>query len=270
MKNENSVYTHGHHESVLRSHKWRTVENSASFLLPYLKDGVQLLDAGCGPGNITAGLAALIPNGKAVGIDFSAEIISQAQNEYPSEKFENLEFQQGDIYELQFEDETFDLIYIHQVLQHLSDPVRTLKEIKRVLKPNGIIALRESDYSAFTWFPELPELDRWRELYREVTQHNGAESNGGKFLKSWVMQAGMELAEISCTTWVFSSEGDRAWWGGLWSKRATESDFAKQAIAYGLSTKEELEAIAESFISWSKEPEGLWTIPNMEVIARKS
>ena len=79
MKNENSVYTHGHHESVLRSHKWRTVENSASFLLPYLKDGVQLLDAGCGPGNITAGLAALIPNGKAVGIDFSAEIISQAR-----------------------------------------------------------------------------------------------------------------------------------------------------------------------------------------------
>ena len=51
-------YTHGHHESVLRSHRWRTAENSAAYLLPHLGPARTLLDVGCGPGTITADLAA--------------------------------------------------------------------------------------------------------------------------------------------------------------------------------------------------------------------
>src|SRR5262245_25345231 len=47
------TYTHGHHESVLRSHRWRTIENSAAYLLPYLSPGLDVLDVGCGPGTIT-------------------------------------------------------------------------------------------------------------------------------------------------------------------------------------------------------------------------
>lgn len=64
VNNHDNVYTHGHHESVLASHKWRTVENSAKYLVPFLKDGSMALDAGCGPGNISVGLAELIPHGK--------------------------------------------------------------------------------------------------------------------------------------------------------------------------------------------------------------
>src|SRR4029078_11045693 len=52
-----NVYTHGHHESVLRSHRWRTADNSAGYLLPRLHPGMRLLDVGCGPGTITTGVA---------------------------------------------------------------------------------------------------------------------------------------------------------------------------------------------------------------------
>ncbi len=270
MSNDKNVYTHGHHESVLRSHKWRTVENSAKFLLPYLKDGARLLDAGCGPGNITAELAELIPHGKVVGIDSSAEIIEQARRDYPPVRVENLEFQQGDIYKLKFENDSFDVIYMHQVLQHLSNPVAALAELRRVLKPGGMLASREADNGAFTWYPELPKLDRWRELYRDVTQQNSAESNGGRYLKAWVLQAGLKIVEIECATWVFSSEKDRNWWGQLWAKRVSESDFAKQSIAYGFSNQQELEEISQVFLEWAQDPMGLWTIPNMEVIATKN
>src|SRR5690348_13442980 len=55
-----ATYTHGHHESVLRSHRWRTAENSAAYLLPHLSSGATVLDIGCGPGTITADLAALV------------------------------------------------------------------------------------------------------------------------------------------------------------------------------------------------------------------
>ncbi len=138
-----------------------------------------------------------------------------------------------------FADESFDVVYMHQVLQHLADRVEALKELRRVLKVGGILASREADNGAFTWYPELPELDRWRELYRDVTQHNKAESNGGRFLKSLgILNAKFSLISIECDTWIFSSEKDRIWWGDLWSKRVFESDFAKQSIEYGLSSSE--------------------------------
>src|ERR1035437_10310828 len=156
MSSQDNVYTHGHHESVLLSHKWRTVENSAKYLVPFLKDGSLLLDAGCGPGNISAGLAELIPNGKVIGIDFSTDIIEQAQQGYPTLKYENLEFEQGDIYNLKFADNSFDVIHMHQVLQHLKNPVSALSELRRHPKPGGILACRDADYGAFTWYPELP------------------------------------------------------------------------------------------------------------------
>src|SRR5204862_1009093 len=58
------TYTHGHHESVLRSHKWRTVENSAAYLAPSLKSGTSVLDLGCGPGTITADIGRRVAPGR--------------------------------------------------------------------------------------------------------------------------------------------------------------------------------------------------------------
>src|SRR5262249_35850523 len=72
------TYTHGHHESVLRSHTWRTVENSAAYLAPRLVPNTSVLDVGCGPGNITADIAARVEPGRVIGIDASEEIVAQA------------------------------------------------------------------------------------------------------------------------------------------------------------------------------------------------
>src|SRR5690606_33807663 len=72
------AYTHGHHESVLRSHRWRTAENSAAYLLPHLAPGTSVLDVGSGPGTITADLAARVAPGRVVGVDASADVVSDA------------------------------------------------------------------------------------------------------------------------------------------------------------------------------------------------
>ena len=57
------TYSHGHAEAVLRSHRWRTAENSAGYLLPLLRPTDRLLDIGTGPGTITADLAARLVGG---------------------------------------------------------------------------------------------------------------------------------------------------------------------------------------------------------------
>jgi ubiquinone/menaquinone biosynthesis C-methylase UbiE len=266
MSDHADRYTHGHHESVLRSHKWRTAENSAAFLLPYLRDGMSLLDVGCGPGTITADLASRIPAGTVVGVDLFSDVIGAAQNAFGSA---NLRFQVGDVYALDFADDSFDLVYAHQVLQHLGDPVGALRQMLRVLRPGGHVAIRDSDYGAFVWSPADPRLSRWMELYHQLTRRNGAEADAGRNIHRWVRTAGFEELQVSSSNWTFQSAQDRAWWGGLWADRIRQSDFASQSIEYGLTTESELGEIAEAFLQWAADPEALFIVVHGEVVATK-
>src|SRR5882757_6132468 len=145
------AYTHGHHESVLRSHRWRTVENSAAYVASYFVAGARVLDVGCGPGTITLDIAGRVTPGRVVGVDASAAVIEQAQRDAAG--VDNVEFATGDIYALDFADASFDVVHAHQVLQHLPDPIGALREMRRVCKPDGVVAARDSDYSTFTWYP---------------------------------------------------------------------------------------------------------------------
>ena len=75
-------YTHGHHETVLRSHRWRTAENSVAYLLPHLRPGMRLLDVGCGPGTITMDLAERVgPTGGVTALERTADALELARAE---------------------------------------------------------------------------------------------------------------------------------------------------------------------------------------------
>ena len=150
------TYTHGHAESVLRSHRWRTVENSAAYLLPHLRPGVDLLDVGCGPGTITIDLAQRVAPGRVVGIDAAADAIDAARAAAREAGRRNLELATGDVYALDHADDSFDVVHAHQVLQHLADPVAALREMRRVCRPDGVVAARDSIYRAMTWYPASP------------------------------------------------------------------------------------------------------------------
>ena len=102
-------YTHGHHESVLRSHQWRTAENSAGYLLPFLRPGQDILDVGCGPGTITVDLARRIGTGHVVGVDNAAAVIEIARNTARESAVTQVDFAVGDVYHLDFPDATFDI-----------------------------------------------------------------------------------------------------------------------------------------------------------------
>ncbi|MGZ8735037.1 MAG: methyltransferase domain-containing protein, partial [Acidimicrobiia bacterium] len=239
------VYTHGHHDSVLRSHTWRTAENSAGHLLPHLRPGLTLLDVGCGPGTITLDLARRVAPGSVLGLDASAEVIARAEAARVAAGVDNARFTTGDVYALEPDDASFDVVHAHQVLQHLSDPVRALVEMRRVLRPDGLLAVRDSDYAAFTWAPASAALDRWNELYHQVTARNDAEADAGRHLLGWVRAAAYEQVTVTSSTWTFADPDVRAWWGGLWADRCADSGFAHQAVEYGFADAAELAAIAD-------------------------
>ena len=262
-------YTHGHHASVLASHRWRTVANSAAYLEPHLIAGRSLLDIGCGPGTITAEFAQRLAPGRVVGLDAASDAVVAAST-HAAEVGADVTFVQGDALALPYDDNTFDITHAHQTLQHVADPVSMLREMARVTTPGGTIAAREVDYAATTWFPLLPELALWLDLYLRVHRGNGGEPNAGRHLKAWAHEAALENLETSATTWLFSNSADRDWWGGTWAERVLHSSFARDALDGGHASQHELQQISDAWLEWARHDDAVLTMTHVEVIGSPS
>ena len=174
----------------------------------------------------------------------------------------------GDVYGLAYDDATFDVTHAHQVLQHLSDPVAALREMRRVTKPGGLVAVRDADYAGMFWAPADPRLDHWMDTYRKVAKHNDAEPDAGRFLLRWALDAGFTEIEPSASTWVFATDEDREYWGGTWEERAVKSAFAEQAVAYGYATADDLQEWVAGFRTWRSAPDGWFAIVHSELLLR--
>jgi SAM-dependent methyltransferase len=266
--NPQAVYTHGHHESVLRAHRRRTAENSAGYLLPHLRPGMSVLDVGCGPGTITVDLAARVAPGRVAAVEMTDEALDLARAEAQARDQSNIEFVMSDVHALDFPDNTFDVVHAHQVLQHVADPVQALRELRRVCVPSGIVAVRDADYSGFMWFPQLPTLDRWRELYDAAARANGGEPDAGRRLLSWAQEAGFDDITPMGSMWCFATPEARDWWGRMWADRIVESALARQLVDTGMATAGELDEIAAAWLDWSAARNGWLAIPHGEILCR--
>ena len=264
------VYLHGHHDSVLRSHRWRTATNSAAHLLPHLRAGMSLLDVGCGPGTVTVDLPRSVAPGVVVGLDSAPGVLEEARAHAADAGLGTVRFEVGDAYRLPFDDSSFDVVHAHQLLQHLTDPVAALREMRRVARPGGLVAVRDSDYGGFTWFPESDGLEEWRQLYREVAAALGAQADAGRRLSSWVRAAGFapDGIEVGAGTWCYATAEERTWWSRLWADRCVASGFASAALAHGLADEVALEQLAEAWRAWGEEPDGWFVVLHGEVLAR--
>ena len=266
MGDRTETYTHGHAEAVLRSHRWRTVDNSAAHVAPRLVPGASVLDVGCGPGTITVDIARRVAPGRVVGIDASAEVVAEAQA-FAAEAGVALELAVGDVYALDHPDDAFDVVHAHQVLQHLADPVAALREMRRVCRSGGAVAVRDGIYRAFAWHPSAPGIDRWLEVYCAVAEANGGEPDAGTHLRAWAMEAGFTSVEATGTCWTYATDEDRRWWADLWADRSTRTALADRAVELGLASRDELDEIAAAWRTWAKQPGGCFVVPHGEILA---
>ena len=260
------TYPHGHTAPVLRSHSWRTAENSAAYLLPRLSPTDRLLDVGAGPGTISVDLARRLPGGFVEAIDSAPTAVAAATRAAADSGIDRIRFSVGDVYGLDFDDDSFDVTHAHQVLQHLGEPVAALREMRRVTRPGGLVAVRDADYAAMTWFPDTAGLSRWQSVYRDVARSLGGEPDAGRRLKSWAREAGFTELTCSASVWCFADESDIGWWSETWAERITASDLADHARGLGIDS-DELTELGRAWRSWAREPGAWFAVLHSELLA---
>lgn len=262
----NNEYAHGHQPAVLKSHTWRTVLNSAQYVAPFIEADSQILDIGCGPGSLTNDFGSKCPQGSVIGVDISEKVVEIA---LASVHRENVSFEVMDAYHLPFANNSFDVVHAHQVLQHVNDPVSLLSEMSRVVRSTGVIAARDSQYSAFEWSPKSSELERWLTSYISIARFCQGEPDAGRHLEKWAKEASLEIVRKSSSKWVFETPEEVKWWGETWADRVLNSNFAGHAQTLGLLTERELLSMHDGWISWSQSVPATFVIPHDELVARK-
>ena len=266
---ESSTYTMGYSEEFRQLLNRRSAATHATYLLPKLKPGLRVLDFGCGPGTISVGLAERISPGELHGIDMEETQVELARAAASAGDHSNMTFHVGNVNSLPFPDDYFDVAHCHAVLMHIPDSQAALTEVKRVLKPGGIIASREAIIDSSFLEPQPEEItDAWG-VFSGLLQGNGAHPNFGRELKAALMDAGFVGFQGSATFDFFSSEDDVAFLHGFISDWFFSPPVIAALSHFGLATQDDIELWKRLLDEWRENPAASGAIAFGEGIAIK-
>ena len=256
--------------TIQRSYTNRDAVQVADFLVPRLSEGMSLLDCGCGPGPLTLGFAELVAPGRVVGIDIEPTMIDQANQLKSDGGPDNLEFQVGDIYDLSFEDGEFDVVFSSAVIEHLSDPVRALREVLRVTKPGGIGAVIRTDWSFPFIVPECPELSRFFELFEGGFNRIGGSLNRGRFLSAHMREAGFDVVEFQTNMSQLLGQSAASASAETYISWIENIPLFQESIELGITTDAELKSMVNGIREWAKHPDAYLSLARGHAIGVKN
>ncbi len=234
----------------------RTVSESAGFLLSHLSPGMAVLDVGCGPGSITVGLGAVVSPGRVTGIDKQPLQVEAARARARQLTVTNVTFEVADAYDLPFRDASFDAVFAHAVLMHLGEPVRALREMRRVLRPGGVLGVRDPDLGGSGFLvPMTDVLQQWRAVGARVRAHNNANPFPAREHRRLLLEAGFERTEASASVVCAGSPSETAaqaeWFRdqfqGFASTALEQGWLDQAAVQTVLAALDEWGALADAF-----------------------
>ncbi|MXY46123.1 MAG: methyltransferase domain-containing protein [Chloroflexi bacterium] len=268
MHNDNPFY--GYNVAVIQDqYVGRGAVGVVDFLLPHVKPGMSVLDAGCGPGTITQGLAEIAVPGKVIGCDLEPGMVERAAELADGKGLDNLSFQVGNILDLPFEDNTFDVVMSCAVTEHLSDPVKAMSELGRVAKQGGIVGITRTDWSASLFAPPCPAAERFIDLFEHGFTTQGATMFGGKDLPRMLQEAGLKVEELLITfSNAYMPEPGNPMVAG-WAQWIENLPLFDRVIEEGLTTRNELDAMCAEMREWAAQPGTLAATGGCRAVARK-
>ncbi|KAK7747229.1 hypothetical protein SLS53_001482 [Cytospora paraplurivora] len=278
-----SGYTFGYSKTTTSSHASRTIHTDAAFVIPHIKPHHKILDLGSGPGTITIGFAELVDQtrgGRVIGVDIGEAVVSSAahlarEKGYPEQV---LKFQRGNVLErLPFPDESFDVVYTSQTLIHLApapeSPVNALKEIRRVLKPDGFLAAR--DAASITYHPFREELQR--KLTDRLFAVVGTDEPCGLHMQEYLRAAGWDLdidiasgkVVIGGASTIVAGREKVGWWLDTMGGRFNKGDpFRESWLKHGF-TEDDCDETKALLEKWANSQDPWYGVLQSEILAWK-
>jgi ubiquinone/menaquinone biosynthesis C-methylase UbiE len=229
----------------------RSLENDYKSLLPILKEGMRVLDVGCGSGAITKGMAEQVgSNGRVIGIDTSSELIEQARQSHKD--LTNLSFEHQNIFEYQ-PTEKFDLIASARTLQWLNNPMEALVKMKSLVKPGGIISILDYNHEKIEWQPAPP--DSMKFFYAQFLawrQDAGMNNHIADDLVNMFSSVGLRKITIEDANELNSIEDvEFMETAGIWKKVAETR--GQQMVRDGYVTESERLSALKDYSNWLEE-----------------
>lgn len=262
-----SEYTMGYSDEFLQLLKRRSVERDCSYLLSYLKPGLNVLDFGCGPGTLSVGLARLVEPGELHGVDIEDSQIAIAQSAARSGGHDNAAFRVADATDLPFEDDSFDVAHCHTVLTHVPDTQAALSEIRRVLKPGGIIAGRELITASCFVEPDLGDFEEAWKVFASLLSGNGGHPNMGRELKNAFIEAGFTDPRVTSSFETYAEPEDIAFLCGFIIGWFFTPEIMQAATMYGFATEEQFDGWKAALDSFREHPGAMGCLAFGECIA---
>ena len=268
MTDNREEYTMGYGPAAVALMGARSAQTHAAFFLPYLKPGMTLLDCGCGPGTVTLGFAGIVAPGSAVGTDIEPSQMALATKTAAQRNVSNVRFEAASIYELPFEDSSFDAIFMSALIGNLREPTRGLREAHRVLKPGGVIGVKEFDHGGDIVYPNETAMAKYDELYRRLRAEYGHNGESGRMIGALLLEAGFSDLNMSATYETLSNpnvlqSAAQVFIGLL------EETWSDAFLSRGWATAADIQAMREAWQRFAKFPGALFVAAWCEAVARK-
>lgn len=247
------AYTPGHTANAVDFMSRRRAGTHAAFMTALLRPGMSLIDCGCGPGTITLDLARLVAPGRVVGIDAEGGQFAEAAARSAQEGLD-VQFATGSICRLDFPDAAFDAAFSHALFEHLRDPLAAARELGRVVRPGGFVALRSPDWGGFLLYPHPPEVAEAIALYRRLQTENGGDVEAGRKLPALMRAAGLAPVRPSATYEIYDDPRRIAFYLAERLDRVESADAARGA---------------DALRQWSEHPDALFAQAWVEAVGWK-
>jgi SAM-dependent methyltransferase len=226
------------------------------FLLPHLRPGMDVLDAGCGVGSIALDLAPMIAPGRVTGIDADAGQVEAARQAAAEREIDNAEFEPGSVNELPFADGSFDVVYANAVLLYVRDPVRALTEMRRVLRPDGLAAVSDDDLGTIVISPDVPEMRLAADLFERAVVHEGGNPRYSHHLRGLMLEAGFARTQgFALAPEVYGDAESTRWFADFAVGLFSAPSMTDVVLAEGWANRVELDAMIAALRDWADRPD---------------
>lgn len=258
------TYLVGYGDAAKAWIEYRTAETHAAFFTPHLRSGMTLLDMGCGPGGITVGLAEIVAPAQVTACDIEQTQLDRAQERAEKAGITNIKFQIANVFELPFDDNSFDAIFMSAVLSNLQRPDDAVREIARVLKPGGIAGFNEFDSGGDIYYPLDPLIQRSADLYFRLREHIGDDPRGGRRLKAQLLRTDLDCIHMHA---IYESI-DPSHYANAASLQF-KNDMGPQMKALGWTDDAEIDAIEAAWKKLADDPSAYVAATWVQAIGRK-